>query len=116
MEGGKVSSQARRDDSVWCLVMFDLPVTTNQQRKAATRFRNSLLDDGFSMVQFSVYVRYLPLGAQLHRVAKSIKLRLPPNGEVRIVPLSDRQWSTAFRFRNGTEQSTEKTPDQLLIS
>lgn len=110
-----MSSKAKKDDSVWCLVMFDLPVTTKQHRKVATAFRNSLLDDGFSMVQFSVYVKYLPLGSQLHRIAKGIKLRLPPNGEVRIVPLSDKQWSEAFRFCNGTVKPTEDAPEQLQI-
>ena len=36
--------------------MFDLPVLTAPQRREATRFRKFLLDRGFSMVQFSVYV------------------------------------------------------------
>lgn len=110
-----MSSKAKRDDSVWCLVMFDLPVTTRKNRKAATIFRNSLLDDGFSMVQFSVYVKYLPLGSQLHRIAEGIKLRLPPNGEVRIVPLTDKQWSEAFRFCNGMVEKSEQAPEQLQI-
>lgn len=100
---------------MWCLVMFDLPVTTKQQRRAANTFRNSLLDDGFSMVQFSVYVRYLPLGTQLHRIAKTLKLRLPANGEVRVVPITDKQWSTAFRFCNGAPKNSEETPQQLQI-
>ena len=41
----------------WLIVAFDLPVGTKKQRKAATDFRKWLLDDGFQMVQFSVYVR-----------------------------------------------------------
>lgn len=110
-----MSSRATKDDSVWCLVMFDLPVATSRQRREANSFRNLLLDDGFSMVQFSVYVRYLPLGSQLHHIAKSLKANLPDQGEVRIVPMTDRQWSEAFRFSNGTPVKAEKTPDQLQI-
>lgn len=37
--------------------MFDLPVMTDKERKAATRFRNDLLDNGYLMIQFSVYAR-----------------------------------------------------------
>ena len=43
---------------MWLYVMFDLPVGTKAERKAATRFRQSLLDDGFEMAQFSVYLRF----------------------------------------------------------
>ena len=39
------------------LVFFDLPVKTKKQRREATRFRNFLLNDGYHMVQFSVYAR-----------------------------------------------------------
>lgn len=46
------------DDPMWCLVMFDLPVLTKRQRSEATRFRHFLLDEGFWMAQYSVYVRY----------------------------------------------------------
>lgn len=48
------------DDAMWCLVMFDLPVETKEQRREATRFRHDLLDWGFIMVQFSVYAKYWP--------------------------------------------------------
>lgn len=44
---------------MWMFVLFDLPVVEKEDRKAATDFRNYLLDDGFQMVQFSTYVRLL---------------------------------------------------------
>ena len=37
----------------WLVVAFDLPVGSKKQRKAASDFRNYLLDDGFQMMQFS---------------------------------------------------------------
>ena len=43
---------------MWMMVLFDLPVTEPEERKAATGFRNFLLDQGFEMAQFSVYVRH----------------------------------------------------------
>ncbi|ALA66410.1 CRISPR-associated endonuclease Cas2 [Corynebacterium lactis] len=103
------------DKRMWCIVMFDLPVKTETERKEATKFRNYLLDSGFSRVQYSVYVQYLPLGAQLAKIAKDIKAKLPHEGEVRIVPLTDKQWSNAFRFSNASPKKVEKTPEQLEI-
>ena len=40
----------------WLMVAFDLPVLSKEQRKRATDFRNFLRDDGYSMMQWSVYV------------------------------------------------------------
>lgn len=51
----------------------------------------------------------------MQNIAKSVKKRLPINGEVRILPLTDSQWSTAFRFSNGTPEKQEETPQQLEI-
>ena len=43
---------------MWLVVLFDLPVGTKKERKAATKFRQHLLDLGFEMSQFSVYFRF----------------------------------------------------------
>ena len=93
----------RDEDSggMWCLVMFDLPVKTKRQRHAATVFRNMLLDMGYGMVQYSVYVRYTPTQSG--------------NGLVRILHISDHQWSTAARFSSGKREIEEETPDFLTL-
>ena len=60
---------------MWMIVLFDLPVLTKKERKAATRFRNFLLDQGFEMSQFSVYMRFCAGKEQtetyMKRIAKS---------------------------------------------
>lgn len=80
----------RDEDSggMWCLVMFDLPVKTKRQRHAATVFRNMLLDMGYGMVQYSVYVRYTPTQSGNRATVKMIKDNLPANGLVRILEAS----------------------------
>ena len=42
---------------MWVFVFFDLPVGTKTERRLATRFRKFLKDDGYMMLQFSVYAR-----------------------------------------------------------
>lgn len=39
------------------LIMFDLPTETAQDRKNYRIFRKELINEGFVMIQFSVYVR-----------------------------------------------------------
>lgn len=43
---------------MWLFVFFDLPVSTKKEMKAAALFRKNLEKDGFSMMQFSVYIRH----------------------------------------------------------
>ena len=67
----------------WLLVMFDLPVLTKEQRKAASDFRNDLLDDGYFMVQFSVYARACPDPDRMDKHRERLKKLIPPAGNVR---------------------------------
>ena len=95
--------------------MFDLPTKTKEEKRNYVTFRNVLVDLGFSMVQFSVYVHYSPTGLVGTRIVRAIKGSLPPGGDVRIVHVTDKQWSKAVRFFNAVETKPEETPDQLLL-
>ena len=43
---------------MWVLVLFDLPTETKKDKKAYADFRKNLQKDGFTMFQFSIYVRF----------------------------------------------------------
>ena len=45
---------------MWVLVLFDLPTETKKDKKAYADFRKNLQKDGFTMFQFSIYVRHCP--------------------------------------------------------
>lgn len=104
-------------DPVWLLVMFDLPVQTKAQQRAANLFRNLLLDLGCSRVQFSVYARYFPNASQSHRVLKSIEENITPGGAVRVMRFSDAVWSSMKRYESEGKGSKkpEDPDDQLLL-
>lgn len=75
------------------IVMFDLPVKQRRERAAAARFRKFLLDDGFYMLQYSVYARpcngYDGAAAHIARVRE----RVPPRGSVRCLTITERQYA-----------------------
>ena len=96
---------------MWCLVMFDLPVETKAQRREATRFRQALLDWGFTMVQFSVYAKYWPSGGQNHATLRQIQSHLPEG----VIVITDRQWATGLHFEQAKKQKNEGAPEQLTI-
>ena len=99
----------------WLLVAFDLPVLTKPQRKIATGFRKFLLDDGYQMIQFSVYVRacvsFARQGTHLSRVTE----HLPPEGTIRAIFITRAQWDKSFLLYGSPakKKKTEEMPEQL---
>jgi CRISPR-associated protein Cas2 len=98
---------------MWMVVMFDLPVVEKAERKAATGFRNALLDMGFEMSQFSVYMRFCTSPAQVDTYCKRVEDALPVGGKVNILQFTDKQYERIVSFHGKTKQSANKTPDQF---
>ncbi len=76
----------------WLFAMFDLPLVEKVERARTTRFWNTLLQDGFTMTQYSICTRYYPSeeAGEVHR--RSIKKALPPAGHVSVLTVTDKQF------------------------
>ncbi len=98
---------------MWMVVMFDLPVVEKAERKAATDFRKSLLDQGFEMTQFSVYMRFCTSQTQVDTYGKRVEDALPEGGKVNILTFTDKQYERIVSFHGKTKQPANKTPDQF---
>lgn len=99
---------------LWMQVIFDLPVLTKKQRKLATKFRNNLLDEGFTMSQFSVYLRHIKDKEQALTYERRISLSVPPEGKVNILIFTDKQFEQMKVF-TGKSSKKAKSPDQLML-
>ncbi len=97
---------------MWIVVMFDLPVVEKAERKAATDFRNALLDMGFEMSQFSVYMRFCSSQSQVDSYCLQVERNLPRGGKVNILQFTDKQYERIITFRGNTKQVCKKSPDQ----
>lgn len=100
---------------MWIMVLFDLPVLTPQERKAAADFRNHLLDEGFEMAQFSVYLRCTPGKEAASAYIRRIEAAVPAEGKVDILQFTDRQYENIICFRGNSRESAPKKPGQLLL-
>lgn len=76
------------------LVFFDLPVVTRAEKRAYTQFRRFLLNDGFDMIQFSVYGRILNGSDAQDKHFKRLIANLPPDGSVRLLTVTEKQFAT----------------------
>jgi CRISPR-associated protein Cas2 len=100
---------------MWVLVIFDLPVATPAQRKRATRFRKDLLDLGFVMMQFSVYLRHAAGKEQADALAKDVGGRVPKSGKVDVLFFTDKQYEAIRTFRGIADKPPPKRPGQLEL-
>jgi CRISPR-associated protein Cas2 len=73
--------------------MFDLPVITDKERKIALKFRNFLLDDGFIMMQYSVYSRICKNSDDLNKHLNRVKAHSPTNGDIRLLQVTEKQYN-----------------------
>jgi len=97
------------------MVLFDLPVLIPEERKAATAFRNYLLDEGFEMAQFSVYLRCTPSKEAAAAYIRRIEKAVPSDGKVDILQFTDRQYENIICFRGRMRESSPEKPSQLLL-
>lgn len=100
---------------MWVIVMFDLPVITKAERKAATHFRNDLLDMGFEMSQFSVYMRFCTSQSQVETFSKNVERSLPEGGKVNVLQFTDKQYERILSFHGKQKQKPQKMPDQFNL-
>jgi len=100
---------------MWVLVMFDLPTETKKDRKNAAKFRTDMLKDGFTMFQFSMYLRHCPSRENAEVHVKRVKKRLPPKGHIGILVITDKQFGMMEIFRGLTPDKPPVGAQQLEL-
>jgi CRISPR-associated protein Cas2 len=76
------------------LVFFDLPSVTKTEKRAYTVFRRFLLNDGYDMLQWSVYGRILNGTDGEEKHLKRLVDNLPPEGSVRCLTVTEKQFAS----------------------
>lgn len=98
---------------MWLFVFFDLPTNTKTERRHAAQFRKQLEKDGFSMMQYSVYVRHCGSYESLQVHIKRIKSLVPDSGLISLLSITDKQYSDIINFWGKIEKAKPQMPQQL---
>ena len=100
---------------MWILVLFDLPTETKKEKKAYTDFRKSLIKGGFTMFQFSIYVRHCASmeNAEVHM--RRVRALLPKIGKVGILCITDKQFANIQLFYGQKTQTPNAAGQQLEL-
>lgn len=94
--------------------MFDLPVLTKSQRKAATDFRKQLLKLGFQMSQLSIYMKHCKDQAQVEKLAIQIARSVPNDGKLDIITITDKQYENIVTLY-GERRIHRENPASLML-
>ena len=78
--------------NMWVLVLFDLPTETKKDKRAYADFRKNLQKDGFTMFQFSIYVRHCASSENAAVHIKRVKSFLPEYAQIGIMCITDNQY------------------------
>lgn len=98
---------------MWVLVFFDLPTETKKDIKNYSIFRKKLIQGGFTMFQFSIYIRHCASRENAEVHIKRVKNFLPPAGQVGILCITDKQFGKMELFI-GKKETELQTPYQQL--
>ena len=100
---------------MWVLVLFDLPTETKKDRKASAEFRKNLVRDGFTMFQFSIYIRHCASQENAAVHIKRVKSFLPEYGQVGILCITDKQFGNIELFYGKKLQGVTAPGQQLEL-
>lgn len=99
--------------------MFDIPVRIRKEMRKATRFRNVLLDEGFVMKQFSVYIKPVKSLSAGQTVTKRLSRFIPDNSSVSFLYITDKQYLMTENYLGKNyeenEEETREKNGQLLL-
>jgi len=100
---------------MWILVFFDLPTQTKKDKKAHQEFRNKLKHDGFTMFQFSIYIRHCASRENMNVHLKRIQSFLPEYGKVGVLYVTDKQFGDMQVFYGKKVELHQPAPLQLEL-
>ena len=83
--------------------------------EAAGKFRKALLEDGFDMFQFSIYIRCCPSMENLNVHKKRVISILPEYGKVNLLHLTDKQFGMMEVYYGQKRKGPPKGPQQLTF-
>lgn len=100
---------------MWVLVFYDLPTETKEERRTAAKFRKNIIEDGFAMFQFSIYVRHCASmdNAQVH--IKRVMSMTPPKGHIGVLCITDKQFGDIKIFHGKKYTSPPQPGIQLEL-
>lgn len=96
------------------IVLFDLPVLTEKNRKDYRTFRKFLIKSGFLMLQESVYCKLAQNSVVADAIVENVKKNKPEAGLVQLLRVTEKQYAK-MEFVVGKSNSEVLNSDERLV-
>ena len=80
-------------DFMRLLLFFDLPVKTKEDRKNYASFRKYLIQNGYIMMQYSVYCKIFANRESIVHLVSGLLRNVPKKGQIRIMAVTEKQYA-----------------------
>ncbi|MGV3465705.1 MAG: CRISPR-associated endonuclease Cas2 [Heyndrickxia sp.] len=97
------------------MLFFDLPMNTAAERRVYAKFRKYLINNGFTMLQFSVYAKIFPNRISLVQYIEGLKRNIPTKGSIRIMGVTEKQYEKMLILVGGKSIQEEKITDDPMV-
>lgn len=97
------------------LIMFDLPMETNSEKREYREFRQFLLQNGFLMLQYSIYTRLCTNQTMADNYMKKIEECIPSDGAIRGLIITEKQYNKMKIFLGQKSKNESIITDKRLI-
>lgn len=96
------------------IVMFDLPTETSMDRRHYRWFRKFLINEGFIMMQESIYTKICLNMHSVDKIELSIQKNRPPNGIVQVMSVTEKQFAS-MKLIVGEADTVNVQSDERII-
>ena len=97
------------------LIMFDLPMNTKSEQREYREFRQFLLENGFLMLQYSIYTRICTNQTMADNYIKKTEKVLPSDGAIRGLIITEKQYEKMKIFLGQKSKVESIITDKKLI-
>jgi CRISPR-associated protein Cas2 len=97
------------------IILYDLPMDNKDAVRQYTLFRKRIIRMGFSMLQYSIYVKVVLNEAGYTKIIRNIQNDLPDYGNVRILKVTEKQFSTMKFLRGRSSLQEELISEKPVI-
>ena len=97
------------------LVFFDLPVITEENRRAYRKFRKFLLKNGFLMLQESVYCKLALNSTAVRTIVDNVHKNKPEEGLIQLLSVAENQYAKMDIIIGNIKNEVLDSDERLVI-
>lgn len=105
----------KRDRIMRTIIFFDLPNVYAKDRRNYQKFRKFLMNDGFIMLQESVYSKIVLNSVQSDLVVNRIRKNSPKKGLIQVLTITEQQYANIEYIIGSSNTKIVNSEERLII-